>query len=83
MPSLNLEALGTTGIVVAILLGYVFQLRKDRSEARADLREEREYSKELASVLREVTDKHHNHAEKTLAALLKLETTVSTWLRSL
>lgn len=50
---LNLEALGVSGVTVAILLYQNWQLRKDLSDAVRREQEEREYSRELSKSYRE------------------------------
>ena len=70
--ALNWEQLGHTGTPIAFLIAYVMQLLRDRKEMQGDLRTERDYARAL-------TETYHTQSQKTLEALIRLETTIRAW----
>ena len=70
--ALNWEQLGIASTPIAFLLAYVMQLLRDRKEIQNDIRIEREYVRSLTAV-------QHSQSQKTLEALIRLETTIRAW----
>ena len=70
--ALNWEQLGIASTPIAFLIAYVMQLLRDRKEIRDDLRTERDYARAL-------TETCHTQSQKTLEALIRLETTIRAW----
>ena len=69
----NLEALGVSGIAVAILLCWVFMERQNKKDLRKDLRGEREYNRQRDDRELDAKQKIIVSSEKLTTALTLLK----------